>query len=183
MSPLFGNSEKKQAEKDAAQAAIARLVALPPAELAVELMPALGPEGPRGQGPNHGPNILQIMIFLLKDIPRGASHMTELTEPVREGLQVLEHAELVLRPTRGTGTWFNATRQGEAASLTGLCSSRSNNTSSADQTVPVPRGRPEQHPTRVVAGPQVEVDVRLALAEPANKHDSEHRLPAGPAPG
>jgi hypothetical protein len=115
MSPLFGNSEKKQAEKDAAEAAAARLIALPPAELAVELMPSLGPDGPRGQGPNHGPNILQIMIYLVKDIPRGSSHMKELEQPVREGLQVLEHADLVLRTTRGQGTWYSATRAGEAA--------------------------------------------------------------------
>jgi len=116
MSPLFGNKEKKEAEKAETQAAIDRLIALPPAELALQVMPALGPGGPRGQGPNHGPNILQIMMFVVQDIPRGASHLKELDEPVREALQVLEHAELALRTTRSNaGTWWSATRAGEAA--------------------------------------------------------------------
>lgn len=115
VSPLFGNNEKKQAEKAASQAAIDRLVGLPPADLAVEVMPAFGPGGPRGQGPNHGPNILQIVMFLGDSIPRGVSWATPLTEPIREALQVLEHAELVLKTSRGEGTWFSATRAGEAA--------------------------------------------------------------------
>ena len=119
MSPLFGNKEKKQAEKAASQAAIDRLVGLPPAELAAEVMPAFGPGGPRGQGPNHGPNILQIVMFLGKSIPRGESYASPLMEPTREALQVLEHAELVLKTTRGTGTWFSVTRAGEAALAAG----------------------------------------------------------------
>ena len=116
MSPLFGNKEKKEAEKAETQAAIDHLIGLSPAELAVQVMPALGPGGPRGQGPNHGPNILQIMIFVVKDIPRGNGHLKELDQPVREALQILEHAELALRTTRSqSGTWWSATRAGEAA--------------------------------------------------------------------
>jgi hypothetical protein len=41
--------------------------------------------------------------------------MTQLQEPVREGLQVLEHSELALHTTRQAGTWFSATRLGETA--------------------------------------------------------------------
>jgi hypothetical protein len=54
-------------------------------------------------------------LRLLEKIPRGTKYMSQLQEPIREGLQVLEHAELVLRTTRQSGTWYNANRLGETA--------------------------------------------------------------------
>jgi hypothetical protein len=83
--------------------------------MAVELMPVFGPDGPKGQGPSGGVNILQVGIALLEKIPRGTKYTSQLQEPIREGLQVLEHAELVLRSTRSHGTWYSATRLGETA--------------------------------------------------------------------
>jgi hypothetical protein len=115
MSPLFKKSEAKAAEEAAATAEADRLGALAPSDMAVELMPAFGPDGPKGRGPNGAINILQVGIALLDKIPRGMSHMSQLQEPIREGLQVLEHAELVLRTTRQSGTWYNATSLGETA--------------------------------------------------------------------
>jgi hypothetical protein len=52
MSPLFGMSEAKAAQDDAAKAEADRLGALAPADMAVELMPAFGRSGelrPRSQ--------------------------------------------------------------------------------------------------------------------------------------
>ena len=115
MSPLFKKSEAKAAEEAAAKAEADRLGALAPPDMAVELMPAFGPDGPKGRGPSGGINILQVGIALLEKIPHGTSFMRQLQEPIREGLQVLEHAELVLRTTRQSGTWYNATRLGETA--------------------------------------------------------------------
>jgi hypothetical protein len=49
MSPLFGKNEKA-AEQETARTEAARLIALPVTELAGELMPAIGPDGPRDPG-------------------------------------------------------------------------------------------------------------------------------------
>ena len=46
---LFGNKVEKRAEEAAAQEAVDRLVGLPVADLAVEILPAFGPDGP-GKG-------------------------------------------------------------------------------------------------------------------------------------
>ena len=115
MSPLFGKSEAKAGQDDAAKAEADRLGALSPADMAVVLMDVFGPDGPMGRGPSGGINILQVGIALLEKTPRGTTYMSQLQEPIREGLQVLEHAEPVLRTTRQAGTWYNATRLGETA--------------------------------------------------------------------
>jgi hypothetical protein len=47
VSPLFGKSEEKKAEKAAAKAEVERINALPVAELARDLMPAFGHDGAR----------------------------------------------------------------------------------------------------------------------------------------
>lgn len=115
MSPLFGKSDEKKAQDEATKAAVDRLCALPPQELAAELMPVFGPGGPKESFSTGGLNILQIGIALLEPYPRSAGYLKNLQEPLREGLQVLEHAELILRQTHGAGTWFHATRLGETA--------------------------------------------------------------------
>jgi hypothetical protein len=111
----FGKSEAKAAQDNAAKAEADRLGTLSPADMAVVLMGVFGPDGPKGRGPNGGINIPQVGIALLDKIPRGTKYLSQLQEPIREGLQVLEHAELVLRTTRQTGTRYNATRLGETA--------------------------------------------------------------------
>jgi hypothetical protein len=87
-------------------------------------MDVFGPDGPEGRGPSGGINILQVGIALLEKIPRGTKYMSQLQEPIREGLQVLEHAELVLRTTRQSGTWYNATRLGATALADGTAQQR-----------------------------------------------------------
>ena len=124
MSPLFGKNEAKAAQLEAAKAEADRIAALSPAELAIELMPVFGPGGPKGRGPNGGINILQVEIGLLEKLPHGTKYMAQLEQPVREGLQVLEHAELIARTTRQTGTWFNATRLGETTLADGTVQER-----------------------------------------------------------
>jgi hypothetical protein len=115
MSPLFKKSEAKQAEEEAAKAEADRLGALPPAELAVELMPVFGPDGPTRRGPTGGINIVQVLSGFMSKTPHGTRYLRQLDAPVREGLQVLEHAELILRTTRQETTWYKATRLGETA--------------------------------------------------------------------
>jgi hypothetical protein len=114
VSPLFGNKEQKQAEIAAAKAEADRLIALTPAQLAVEVMPAFGPDGPKASQ-SYGINVLQVGIALMQNTPRGTSEMKELIEPIREALQALEHAELIVRNSGREGTWYKATRLGETA--------------------------------------------------------------------
>lgn len=115
MAPLFGKNLEKQAQIEATREAIERLCSVPPEEFALELMPVFGPDGPKASVSNGGLNIMQIGIGLLNGYPQSAGYLKQLEQPLREGLQVLEHADLVLRTTRRTGTWFSPTRLGETA--------------------------------------------------------------------
>jgi hypothetical protein len=117
VSPLFHESEEKIAQEAAAQAECDRLVALSPAALAVELMPAYGPQGPHGHGPNGGINILQVLAWLSDShFPSsGGSFFSQLQEPVREGIQALDHAGLIVTTAGREGSWTSATRLGLAA--------------------------------------------------------------------
>ena len=97
MSPLFHQSEEKIAQEAAGEAEFERLIGLSPAGLGVELMPAFGPDGPRGHGPNGGINILQALAWLNDaHFARGISYITKLQEPVREAIQALDRAGLVI---------------------------------------------------------------------------------------
>ena len=108
------------AEDEAGRVHFERLMALSPAELAAELMPAFGPDGPA-----HGKNLSSVKLvqWLLTGIRGigGVSHPgTKLNAAVLEALQVLEHAELVrVIQLRDTGRRWNATRLGEAALANG----------------------------------------------------------------
>ena len=124
MSPLFGNREQKQAEKDAAAAEVTRLAALTAADLAVEVMPVFGPGGPKSSAGTGGLNVLQVGIGVMQKFPRGSSMLQQLVEPLREALQVLEHRELIVRTTIQTGTWWHATRLGESALADGSVATR-----------------------------------------------------------
>jgi hypothetical protein len=111
---LFGNKEKKAAEDQAARAEVDRLLALPVPKLAEEIMPAFGPGGAR---PGREVGLLQVGNWLLRDHRRGVKYMKELLQPIREAVQALEHAELVLRLGHGSGenARLKATRLGEQA--------------------------------------------------------------------
>jgi|ERR1022692_1373699 hypothetical protein len=112
---MFGNKQEKAAQDAAARAEADRLVALPVAELAAAIMPVFGPNGaPTTGGRRIG--ALQVANWLMSSQPRGASHLKELLGPVREGVQALENAGLVMRTPLGEGSFsLNATRTGEAA--------------------------------------------------------------------
>jgi hypothetical protein len=120
MSPLFHKSEEKVAQEAAAQAEFERLIALSPSELGVELMPAFGPDGPHGHGANGGINILQVLAWINDaHFARGISYIQQLQEPVREGIQALDHAGLVITSGGRDGSWTAATRLGQTALAAG----------------------------------------------------------------
>src|SRR5947207_668203 len=83
---------KKAPEDQAAAAEAERLQSLSAAELAVILMPAFGPEGPK---PDSYLNQLQVGMWLMSSYPRGTKYLKDLREPIMEGLQDLENAGLI----------------------------------------------------------------------------------------
>jgi hypothetical protein len=110
---LFGKSEEKVAEDQAAAAEAERLESLSAAELALILMPAFGPEGPK---PDSYLNQLQIGMWLMSSYPRGTKYIKDLRESIMEGLQDLENAGLIVGRSRGgTASLLKATRLGEEA--------------------------------------------------------------------
>jgi hypothetical protein len=93
MSPLFRRSEEKSARKAAARVEIERLRAVPVDDLAVDLLPALGRDGP-----THGTSIRvqQLCEFLLRDYPGAGTMPTlALSAPVSRALDLLEGIGLV----------------------------------------------------------------------------------------
>lgn len=110
---LFGKSEEKAAQDQAAAAEAERLQSLSAAELAVILMPAFGPEGPK---PGSYLNQLQVGMWLMSSYPRGSKYIKDLREPIMEGLQDLENAGLIVGRSRGgAASLLKATRLGEEA--------------------------------------------------------------------
>ncbi len=93
MSPLFRRSEEKAARKAAAKQEIQRLRALSVDELAVLVLPGLGPDGP-----THGTSVRvqQLCIYLLADHPgAGQLDTMDLLGPVRKVVDRLHGAGLV----------------------------------------------------------------------------------------
>jgi len=90
---VFRRNEEKAARKAAAKEEIARLRAVPVDDLAVDVLPALGPDGPtRGTSIR----VQQLCEYLLRDYP-GAGQMDtlNLTAPVNRALDMLDDAGLV----------------------------------------------------------------------------------------
>jgi hypothetical protein len=111
---LFGNRDEKAAKGAAAQAETDRLVGLSAADLAIEVLPALGPEGINaGSGHRQGP--VEVTNWLLAPFSKSVKYRQPVLGPVIEGLQVLEHAGLVERRSFGGGSTYHATRLGETA--------------------------------------------------------------------
>jgi hypothetical protein len=74
--------------------------------------------GPGGASTKMGQRIgtLQIANWLPSSVPRGTGQLKQVLEPVREGVQVLENAGLVLRRNLGEGSsYLQVTRLGETA--------------------------------------------------------------------
>jgi hypothetical protein len=112
---LFGKNPEKQAQKEAGEAEVARLQALPLPELAAELLPGFGVDGAHRLASATGINLGQLMIWKMEAFPRATGYLQTLAEPVREATQLLEHANLVERRTFGKNTHINATTLGEEA--------------------------------------------------------------------
>jgi hypothetical protein len=93
MSPLFRRNEEKAARKAAARVEIERLRKVPVDDLAADLLPALGPDGPtRGTSIR----VQQLCEYLLRDYP-GAGQMDtlNLSAPVNRALDMLDDIGLV----------------------------------------------------------------------------------------
>jgi hypothetical protein len=113
---IFGgkNKEEKSLQDAAAKAAADRLVALPVPELAAEMLPAFGPDGPGKDGKETG--TLQVGMFLMGDFPRGNLFIKQLVGPIHEGFQALENAGLIERRVRNIGgSVVSVTRLGTEA--------------------------------------------------------------------
>ena len=114
---LFGNKEEKAAQEEAARAEAERLQSLTAAQFAEVLLPAFGPVGPK---PGGYINQLQVASWLMSSFPRGTKFLTDLRNPMMEGLQVLENADLIVGRTRGgAASLLKATRLGEEALAAG----------------------------------------------------------------
>ncbi|HEY0933641.1 MAG TPA: hypothetical protein VGD91_07860 [Trebonia sp.] len=100
---MFGSKKDERAGKEAAGAAeVQRLTSLPPAALAVELLPAFGSGGARSKG-RAGTPPMQVVQWLVTGYPYHPD-LRPLVSAVLAGLQVLEHAGLVEMRTAGSGT-------------------------------------------------------------------------------
>jgi hypothetical protein len=82
--------------------------------------------GPHPQGVDDGPGgvskkmgarvgVLQIVLWLRSQGPVAGAQFKAIIDPVREGVQVLEHAGLVLRVQSGDTGYWQATRLGLTA--------------------------------------------------------------------
>jgi hypothetical protein len=115
---LFGNSEEKKAKEAAAQAESERLVGLPAADLATEIMPAFGADGIDAKsGHRQGP--MEVTEWLLASTSTKVKYRQPILGPVIEGLQLLDNAGLVGRRSFGgsnsSASTYHATRLGEEA--------------------------------------------------------------------
>jgi len=93
MSPLFRKSEQKVAEQAAMQAEIERVKTLSTEDLAVAILPCLGPDGP-----THGQSVRvqQLCEYLVRDLPGGRRlQPLQLMTRVNEALGKLESAKVV----------------------------------------------------------------------------------------
>ena len=92
MAPLFRKSEERIAREAAAQTEIQRLKGLSTEELAVLVLPGLGPEN---AAPGHNLRPQQICEYLLRDFPGiGQTIPLLIMAPVRRALDRLEQAGL-----------------------------------------------------------------------------------------
>jgi hypothetical protein len=93
MSALFKRSDEKVAQDQAATAETERLVALPPADLAAEVLPAFAAENVKP----HVHSSLMACQFLMSSFPKGTRMpLRELDPPVRAALQQLLNAGLLM---------------------------------------------------------------------------------------
>jgi hypothetical protein len=113
---LFGRSPEKQAREAAARAELDRLTALSPDALAAEILPAMASD----ELTKHlsGVRVQDICKALMGGVKVPMAVNTGvLLLPVKEGLQRLEHANLVMQMASGVdqSTKWRITTTGEQA--------------------------------------------------------------------
>jgi hypothetical protein len=113
MSPLFRKSKKKVAAEAAMQSEIDRLKALSTEDLAVALLPALGPDG---VDPRSSLRVQQLCEYLVSEFPgAGKLQPLRLMPRVNEALAKLHQAELVSSLSLQRSPVWRITRLGETA--------------------------------------------------------------------
>ena len=77
-------------------------------------------------------------LFWLNEahFPSGISYIKQLQEPVREAIQALDHAGLVLTSAGPQGAWTSATRLGLAALADGSLGQRATGTAATETVLP-----------------------------------------------
>jgi hypothetical protein len=96
VAPLFARRRERAAQESATQAEVERLIGLPRAELAVEVMAGFGPDGPHPWPPaRRAPNLIELTEWLLRGHARAGRHVRALADPVRDALRLLEAAGLI----------------------------------------------------------------------------------------
>jgi GNAT superfamily N-acetyltransferase len=114
VSPLFRKSPEKQAQQAAAQVEIDRLRALSTIDLAVDLLPGLGPDGPRGG--NVVPAQELAIKYLLREHPgAGRLQRLDLVGPTNRALNKLEEEGLVRSISYQRTPMWRITDEGKAA--------------------------------------------------------------------
>jgi hypothetical protein len=111
MSPLRGNKEERAAENAELRAEVERLCRLSVTNLAAEIFPAWGADGPV-------PPPYQLSKWLVRAYPqpRLSVATVPLEQPVEEAIQLLEQSGLLLRSINSSGgSTYRLTRLGAAA--------------------------------------------------------------------
>jgi hypothetical protein len=114
---LFRKSETKVAEAAAVQAEIGRLRSLSIEDLAVLVLPGLGPDV---AGPGHNVRAQYLCNYLLRDFPgAGQTKPLQLMARVRRALDMLEEAGLVSSMAYDRSPVWLITSLGESALTAG----------------------------------------------------------------
>jgi hypothetical protein len=100
MSPLFRKSADTAAAQAAGEAELNRLTTLSTVDLAAEIMPAFGPDGPGGA---HGINAVQVAQWLMASYERSPG-LKPLLLPIQNATQALQQSGLVEEKVSGIGT-------------------------------------------------------------------------------
>jgi len=122
MSPLFRKSAEKRAQEAAAQAEIDRVKTLDVADLAAQLLPALGRDGP---GAGHSMRVQQLCEYMLRDaLPSGNLKALQLMSRVSRALDMLNEAGLVEATWLQRSPVWTITPRGESALAAGTVRER-----------------------------------------------------------
>lgn len=135
---IFGNKADKATEDAATGAEFDRMCSLPRPDFAAEIMSAFGPDGPRPNRGNSGIGLMQILLWLTMSKPHGAKYMPQLETPVREAIQLLEQANLVIFSTTGGQKHMSGVVPGEIltkGTFTSLSATSLGETALAEGTV------------------------------------------------